>query len=69
MVPEGTNAYEQWFHQYLPNGLRRMELVYNKQQQLMVKWNTNMNKYLSLLFYAWLSVPLAASFPPSRRKN
>ncbi|MBU7576989.1 MAG: hypothetical protein KAF40_02915 [Flavihumibacter sp.] len=37
MVPEGTNAYEQWFYQYLPNGLRRMELVYNKQQQLMGK--------------------------------
>jgi hypothetical protein len=37
MVPEGSNAYEQWFYQYLPNGLRRMELVYNKQQQLMGK--------------------------------
>jgi hypothetical protein len=37
MVPEGTNAYEQWFYQYLPNGLRKMELVYNKQQQLMGK--------------------------------
>ncbi len=37
MVPEGSNAYEQWFYQYYPNGLRRMELVYNKQQQLMGK--------------------------------
>lgn len=37
LVPEGTNAYEQWFYQYLPNGLRRMELVYNKDQQLMGK--------------------------------
>ncbi len=37
LVPEGSNAYEQWFYQYLPNGLRRMELVYNKEQQLMGK--------------------------------
>jgi hypothetical protein len=37
LVPAGSNAYEQWFYQYLPNGLRRMELVYNKQQQLMGK--------------------------------
>lgn len=37
MVPEGSNAYERWFYQYLPNGLRRMELVYNKDQQLMGK--------------------------------
>ncbi|WP_290791682.1 hypothetical protein [Flavihumibacter sp. UBA7668] len=37
LVPEGSNAYEQWFYQYFPNGLRRMELVYNKEQQLMGK--------------------------------
>ncbi len=37
LVPAGSNAYEQWFYQYLPNGLRRMELVYNKEQQLMGK--------------------------------
>ncbi|WP_187257389.1 hypothetical protein [Flavihumibacter stibioxidans] len=37
VIPEGTNEYQIWYYQYLPNGLKRMELVYNKQQQLMGK--------------------------------
>lgn len=37
VIPEGTNEYQVWYYQYLPNGLKRMELVYNKQQQLMGK--------------------------------
>lgn len=37
VIPEGTNEYQLWYYQYLPNGLKRMELVYNKQQQLMGK--------------------------------
>ncbi|ULQ56929.1 hypothetical protein KJS94_01805 [Flavihumibacter rivuli] len=36
-VPEGSNEYLTWYYQYLPNGLKRMDLCYNKQQQLMGK--------------------------------
>ncbi|KIC93112.1 hypothetical protein [Flavihumibacter solisilvae] len=37
VIPEGTNEYQNWYYQYQPDGLKRMDLVYNKQQQLMGK--------------------------------
>jgi len=37
IVPEGSNEYQVWYYQYSPDGLRKMDLVYNKKQQLMGK--------------------------------
>lgn len=37
LVPEGSNEYQVWYYQYGPDGLKKMDLVYNKQQQLMGK--------------------------------
>ncbi len=37
LVPEGSNDYQLWFYQYEPSGLKKMDLCYNKQQQLMGK--------------------------------
>ncbi len=37
VIPEGSNEYQTWYYQYTPNGLKRMELCYDKQQQLLGK--------------------------------
>ncbi len=37
IVPEGSNEYQVWYYQYAPGGLRKMDLVYDKRQQLMGK--------------------------------
>jgi antitoxin component YwqK of YwqJK toxin-antitoxin module len=36
-VPEGSNNYLTFYYQYNPNGLKRMDLCYDKQQQLVGK--------------------------------
>jgi YD repeat-containing protein len=37
IVPEGSNDYQIWQYSYYPNGLKKMEAVYNKQKQLQGK--------------------------------
>ena len=37
VIPEGSNEYQTWYYQYNPNGLKRMELVYDKAQRLLGK--------------------------------
>lgn len=37
IVPEGTNQYQNWYYQYTEEGLKRMELCYDKEQHLMGK--------------------------------
>jgi YD repeat-containing protein len=41
IIPEGSNDYQNWYYQYLPNGLKRMDLCYNKAQQLLGKVEYN----------------------------
>lgn len=37
IIPEGTNEYQNWYYQYNENGLKRMELCYDKTQRLLGK--------------------------------
>ncbi|ULQ53282.1 hypothetical protein [Flavihumibacter fluvii] len=37
IIPEGTNEYQNWYYQYGEGGMKRMELCYDKSQQLMGK--------------------------------
>jgi YD repeat-containing protein len=37
LVPAGTNDYQNWYYQYGEGGLKRMELCYDKNQQLLGK--------------------------------
>jgi YD repeat-containing protein len=37
VVPSGTNEYQTWYYQYEPGGLKKLDLCYNKAQQLVGK--------------------------------
>jgi YD repeat-containing protein len=37
IIPEGTNQYQNWYYQYTGDGLKRMDLCYDKSQHLMGK--------------------------------
>lgn len=37
VVPSGTNEYQTWYYQYEPSGLKKLDLCYNKAQQLIGK--------------------------------
>ncbi|GAO43152.1 hypothetical protein [Flavihumibacter petaseus] len=37
LVPAGTSDYQVWYYQYEQNGLKKMDLCYNKQQELLGK--------------------------------
>lgn len=37
IVPEGTNEYQNWYYQYTEDGLKKLDLCYDKAQHLMGK--------------------------------